>query len=90
MMRSVRSVSHAIKINGKPRGHIVQPEGLRQGDPLSTYLFLICAEGLSSLLRKLVKDGLMKGVVACLRDPEISHLFFADYNLIFCRAIRED
>ena len=90
MMRCVRSVSHAIKINAKPWVQIVQPRGLGQGDPLSTYLFLICAEGLSSLLRKLVEDGLMKGVVACPRDPEISHLFFANDNLIFCQAITED
>ena len=88
--RFVRSISYAIKINGKHWGHIVPSRGLRQEDPLSPYSFLICADVLSSLLRKSVEDGLMKGVVACTRGPKISNLFFANDSLIFCRATRED
>ena len=90
MMSCVCSVSYSIRINGKPCGHITPTRGLRQGDPLSLYLFLICAEGLFALLTKFVEDGLVEGVVACPRGPAISHSFFAYDSLIFCQATRED
>ena len=54
VMRCVSSVTYAVRINGKPCGQITPTRGLRQGDPLSPYLFLICAEGLFALLHKSV------------------------------------
>ena len=62
VMRCVRSVTYSIKINGNPRGHIIPSRGIRQGDPLSPYLFLLCAEGLSALIKASVARGDMKGV----------------------------
>ena len=88
LMRCVRSVSYSIKINGRPIGHITPTRGLRQRDPLSPYLFLICVEGLFAMLKKFVVDGQMKGVAFCSRVLEISHLFFADDSLIFCWSTR--
>ena len=57
IMACVRSVSYSVVINGKQYGHIVPSRGLRQGDPLSPYLFLLCAEGLVSLLKCAYKRG---------------------------------
>ena len=54
VMRCVSSVTYAVRINGHPWGQIVPTRGLHQGNPLSLYLFLICAEGLSALLHKAV------------------------------------
>ena len=90
MMRYVNTVTYSIKINGRPRGHITPSRGLRQGDPLSPFLFLFCVEGLSALIRKSVEFGLLSGVAACPRGPKISHLFFADDSLIFCKATVEE
>ena len=90
MMRCVNTVTYSIKINGRPWGHITPFRGLRQGDPLSPFLFLFCAEGLSALIRKSVKFGLLSGVAACPRGPKISHFFFADDSLIFCKATIEE
>lgn len=60
------------------------------GDPLSPFLFLICAESLLAPLKKIGDDGLLKGLAACQRSPKISHLFFANDSLIFCRATKEE
>jgi hypothetical protein len=60
--------------------------GLQQGDPLSPYLFMICTEGLSSLLLQAEMDGSLTGIPISARGSKLSHLFFADDSLIFCRA----
>ena len=52
VMRCVSSMKYAVRINGQPCSHILPTRGLRQGDPLSPYHFLLCAEGLSTLLHQ--------------------------------------
>ena len=52
VMRCVCTVTYSVRNNGKPIGRITPSRGLRQGDPLSPYLFLLCAEGLSGLIRQ--------------------------------------
>ena len=90
IMRCITTVTYSIRINGQTRGRIVPSRGLRQGDPLSPYLFLFCAEGLSALLRRATERQSINGVAVCRRAPRISHLFFADDSLIFCRASLEE
>ena len=67
--------------------HVVPSRGLRQGDPLSLYLFIICAEGLSSLLRKHERAGLVHGVRVVRGAPIMNHLFFADDCFFFLRQM---
>ena len=48
----VTTASYSVLINGEPRCHIKPSKGIKQDDPLSPYLFIMCAEGLSAMLRR--------------------------------------
>ena len=76
--------------NGQSVGNIKPTRGLRQGDPLSPYLFLLCAMGLQGLLKKAEANGEIRGVSICKNGPRVSHLFFADDSVLFCRAKEEE
>jgi len=52
IMHCVSSVSYSVIINGEAKGNIIPSRGIRQGDPLSPCLFLLCAEGLSVLIHE--------------------------------------
>jgi exonuclease III len=67
MMMCLRSVSYSVLINGEQCGYFTASRGIRQGDSLSPYLFLLCAEGLSFLLRKAMVEKKIKGVAASRR-----------------------
>jgi hypothetical protein len=75
-MACVRTVSYLIVVNGQPVGNIKPSRGLRQGDPISPYLFLLCAEALSSMLNKAESMGVITGVPSSKRGPRLNHLFF--------------
>ncbi|GAU40629.1 hypothetical protein TSUD_190060 [Trifolium subterraneum] len=59
---------------------------LRQGDPLSPYLFILVTECLTALIHQSVGRGDIHGVRICRGAPEVSHLLFADDCFLFCRA----
>jgi hypothetical protein len=86
IMRCARTVSFSFLINGIPSHKFSPQRGLRQGDPLSPYLFIICADVLSSLLTNAQINKKIKWVKIAQGAPEITHLFFADDSLMFCRA----
>ncbi|KAM1018306.1 hypothetical protein TB2_039772 [Malus domestica] len=77
-------------MNSRPRCYIHPTRGLRQGDPLSPYLFLLCVEGLSGLIAKQEREGKLQGISICANAPSINHLLFADDSLLFCRAIEAE
>ena len=86
IMSCIRTVSYSVLLNGQPVGNIKPSRGLRQGDTLSPYLFLMCAMGLQSSLNKAEVEGHIRGVAICRNGPKVSHLFFADDSVLFCSA----
>ena len=86
MMECITAVSYSIMINGEPSHTIHLSRGLRQGDPLSPYLFLLCTKGLHGLLTKAVASGDIRGISICRNGPRLTHLFFTDDSLLFYKA----
>ncbi|XP_019153836.1 PREDICTED: uncharacterized protein LOC109150382 [Ipomoea nil] len=90
IMLCVTSVSYSIQVGGTRSDQIMPTRGLRQGDPLSPYLFIICAEGLSLLLQQAQLRGDLHGCRVARGAPPISHLCFADDSLLFFRATAQE
>ncbi|GKV25422.1 hypothetical protein SLEP1_g34864 [Rubroshorea leprosula] len=79
------SASISILVNGSPTQEFKMQKRLRQGDPLSPYLFLIVAEGLHALVHEAEKKNLLTGIVV-VRDLSVSHLQFADDTILLGEA----
>ncbi|KAL0357696.1 UNVERIFIED_CONTAM: putative mitochondrial protein [Sesamum calycinum] len=86
IMLCVSSVSYSFVLSGSQFGSITPQRGLHQGDPLSSYLFLLCTESLCSLFRAAADRGTISRVAVCRGAPSISHLLFADDTMVFCPA----
>jgi ribonuclease HI len=88
IMYCVTSSSLTILWNGRRLPSFSPTRGLRQGDPLSPYLFVLCMEFLSHYIIRNIDDGLWKPVRLSRNGPPLSHLFFADDVLLFAKATK--
>ena len=89
IMACVTSVRYTVKFNGTLLDSFAPSCGLRQGDPLSLFLFLFVADGLSALLKDGEEKGNYSPLTICRRASGVSHLLFADDTLLFFRAYEE-
>ena len=80
----------SVLINGSPSGFFQSLRGLRQGDPLSPYLFMIAMAVFSCMLRRAISGGFLSGWRVRGKSGEgvqISHLLFTDDTLDFVRSL---
>lgn len=90
IMACVRTVSFSVLLNGNSHGFIRPERGIRQGDPLSPFLFILCAEALVSCLNRSEEEGRLHGIKLTASCPSIHHFLFADDSLLLCKANRAE
>lgn len=74
IMECVQSVKYSITHGGELFGQINPSRGIRQGDSLSPYLFILCAEGLSSLIQSYERRKWIHECKIAVGAPVISHM----------------
>lgn len=94
--RMVRIILHCVTTstlsvlwNGQPTQPFKPSRGIRQGDPLSPYLFVLCMERLSQAISRSVQAGQWKPIKLGRFGPPLSHLFFADDLILFGDTSKE-
>ena len=81
-----------VMVNGSPFGFFRSSRGLRQGDPLSPYLFVLGMEALSYLIAKAVEGGFISDCRfggSGREEMVISHLLYADNIILFCEPKKD-
>lgn len=86
IMQCITSSTFQILCNGDNRHCFDTSRGIRQGDPFSPYLFIICVDRLSHIIANQVEVDYWKPMRAGREGPQISHLLFADDLLLFVEA----
>jgi hypothetical protein len=82
VMRCVTSVRYVVRVNGELTNLVVPTRGIRQGDPISPYLFLLCTEGLSCLPQKQEVLGELQGKK--IVDLVLLYLIYCLQMIVFC------
>ncbi|KAL3813124.1 hypothetical protein ACJIZ3_014392 [Penstemon smallii] len=86
----ISTCSFSFLISGSPYGFLKPSRGIRQGDPISPYLFIIYSELLSKMLIREETAGHFRGVKIARTSPIISHLLYADDIIVYCRDTMDD
>ena len=86
VMDLVTTVKFSVLFNGNKLQEFIPTRGIRQGDPISPYLFLLVAEGLSCLLKSKSESSNLEVLQVAPTAPRVNHLLFADGSLLFFKA----
>lgn len=83
ILACLRSASMLILVNGSPTEEFRLERVVRQGDPLSPFLFILEAEGLNAMMVEAVSKGILRGAQVGIGGVVISHLPYADDTIFF-------
>lgn len=83
IMQCVSTVSYSFLLNGTIKGTDVSTRRIRQGDPLSPYLFILWCEVLTGLCNKAQEDGSLPGIRVARNSPRLNYFWFADDTMFF-------
>lgn len=86
IMQCVNTVTYSILVNGEPTRSFRPACGLRHGDPLSPFLFILVMEAFSRMIVHAERQNLFEGIKISRCSPSISHLFLTDDSLLFFKA----
>ncbi|XP_075665344.1 uncharacterized protein LOC142635008 [Castanea sativa] len=86
ILSCISSTSAFLLFNGSQIGDIFPSCGLRQGDPISPYIFILCMEFLNTLINMKCEEGSWKKIKASCNGLGFSHMFFADDLLLFAKT----
>lgn len=86
IMQCISTVSYSYLINDFVYEEVRPYRVIRQGDPISPYIFILCSEVLSGLCKKAGREGSLQGVRVARGSPRINHLLFANDTMFFCEA----
>ena len=78
------SATVSVLVNGSPTEEFKPTRGLRQGDPLTPFLFLVVVEGFAGIVREALKVNMLTGLKIGRKEEEVCILQFADDTLFFC------
>ncbi|XP_016178774.1 uncharacterized protein LOC107621255 [Arachis ipaensis] len=84
VMKCVTTTSMSVLINGSPSKPFKMERGLRQGDPLSPFLFVLVVDVLHRMVGEAVRNGCISPLLVARDSVELSHLQFADDTIMFC------
>ncbi|KAL5735733.1 hypothetical protein ACOSP7_030185 [Xanthoceras sorbifolium] len=85
-MSCITSVEYKVIMNGEIINSFSPRCGIRQGDPISPYIFVLCMEKLSHIINSRVVDRSWKAIKVSRKGPDISHLFFTNDLILFGQA----
>lgn len=80
----------SVLVNGSPTKEFKIGKGLRQGDPLSPFLFLVAVKGFSVLVNQVIVSNLFEGYKFGSSEYQVSHLQFADDTLVVCKKSKKN
>ncbi|KAJ0588293.1 putative RNA-directed DNA polymerase [Helianthus annuus] len=86
----LKSARSSVLVNGATTFQFRCEKGMRQGDPLSPFLFLVVMEALSRMLSRAKEAGIIKGIPTPNNGPVISHLLYADDAIVLGEWCREE
>ena len=86
IMQCVSTVTYSYLINDTVHGSVTPQREIRQEDPLSPYLFILCGQVLSGLCQKAEREGTLNGIRVARGSPRVNHLLFADDTMFFCQT----